>query len=197
MTRKTHRFWNHFWIDFGAMLEPFWEPWDVHGSPFWCKNRTLAKDPCQNGGPKPPGASLLAPWSPQGLPKCPQDPQKTDFLRILVPRRAIFYKKWADDHLFVWKICLRTPRTTKTWNKWNKKCPRNFNRSTPKVRMVDEFWWCWTPEGPFLRKPNEPMITYFCKNLSQNTQNHGNPKQLKQTINAPETLIVEGRRQWR
>ena len=66
-------------IKHDGMLVFFWFPSSAQNGDFRCLEGTFRR--------------LLAPWSPQGLPKCPQDPQKTHCLRILVHRRAIFYNK--------------------------------------------------------------------------------------------------------
>ena len=90
--KKPNGIWNEFWMDFGAILAPFWEPWGGHGLRFWCQNRTFGKHPHQNGAQKLPGTTLLAPWRPKGMPKYPQGTQRPSFLKILVPRRDFFQK---------------------------------------------------------------------------------------------------------
>ena len=109
--KKPNGIWNEIWMDFGAILAPFWEPWGAHGLPFGGKKCDLCKDGHQNGAQKLPGTPLLAPWRPKGMPKCPQGPQRPSFLRILVPRRDFFHKNWANDHLFLPpKKCHQTHR---------------------------------------------------------------------------------------
>ncbi len=46
-------------------------------------------------GPKSSQEPLFwPPWSPQGLPKCPQGPPRTYFLTILAPRLVVFIIKY-------------------------------------------------------------------------------------------------------
>ena len=121
--KKPNGSWNEFWMDFGTILAPFWEAWGAHGLHFWCQNRTFLKDPHQNWAQKLSKTSLLAPWRPKGMPKCPQGPQRPSFLRILVPPRDFFHKNWTNDHLFL------PP----------KKMSRN-TQETPKIRNVTGGW---------------------------------------------------------
>ena len=111
-----------FWFHFGSL--------GVHGLPFWCQNRTPLKDGHQNGAQKLPGTSLLALWSPQGLPKCPQDLMfgdfgnpKDDFLRKLEP--IIVYFSSSNTMWPRMPTDYRTPTKIKQTNS----APETFIRS--------------------------------------------------------------------
>ena len=84
--KTRNGFWNEFWMDCGSILALFWEPWGAHGLHFWSQNHTFGKDGHQNGAPKFPGTSLLAPWRAKGMPKCSQGLQRLSFFTILVPQ---------------------------------------------------------------------------------------------------------------
>ena len=61
--KKPNGIWNEFWMDFGTILAPFWEPWGAPGLHFWSQNRTFGKDGHQNGAP---WGLLGSKWSQNG-----------------------------------------------------------------------------------------------------------------------------------
>ena len=165
--------WSPLWVPKSNLGEAWSPKWDTKAQLFWVSGAPKA---CQSAPKTPKRLIFWRFWSPEG-----------PFFIKSEPMITYLCEKSASEHPEP-----RKPETNETKN-----VPETLIGRHQKTECLTNFDDVGPPKGHFFVQQMNRWSLIFVKNLWQNTRNHGNPKRLKRTVNAPETLIVEGRRQWR